>query len=198
MSVVQFRPWPPLPRAGNRLSAVGAAFIAGVIEEMGLGPFFYGFFGPICVTANTKTLISDVLTANGYELIEAEHFAGRELWRVFIDRPESRSGIDLINLDDCSAMSAKIEDALIASEIPYEHLEVSSPGMDRALTKPDHFSRFSGETVKLTIEPAFEGLRKLTGVLVGLDCDQITIDVDGAVNKIPYAHVARARVVPQY
>ena len=143
-------------------------------------------------------MISDVLAVNGYELIEAEYFAVRELWRVFLDRPDSRRGVDLIGLDDCSAMSSKIEDALIAAEIPYEHLEVSSPGMDRALTKPDHFDRFAGETVKLTIEPAFEGLRKLAGVLVGIDGDQITIDVDGTVNKIPYAHVARARVVPQY
>ena len=143
-------------------------------------------------------MISDVLTANGYELIEAEYFAARELWRVFIDRPESRRGIDLIGLEDCSAMSGKIEDALIAAVIPYEHLEVSSPGMDRALTKLGHFERFAGETVKLTIEPAIDGLRKLTGVLVGIDGDQITIDVDGAVNKIPYAHVARARVLPQY
>ena len=143
-------------------------------------------------------MISDVLTANGYELIEAEYFAARELWRVFIDRPESRRGLDLIGLDDCSAMSGKIEDALIAAQMLYEHLEVSSPGMDRALTKPDHFGRFAGETVKLTIEPAFDGLRKLVGVLIGMDGDQITIDVDGSVNKIPYAHVARARVLPQY
>ena len=143
-------------------------------------------------------MIRDVLNANGYELIEAEYFAGRELWRVFIDRPESCKGVDLIDLNDCSAMSGKIEDALSAAEIPYEHLEVSSPGMDRALTKPDHFDRFAGETVKLTIEPAFEGLRKLAGVLVGMDGDQITIEVDGEVNKIPYAHVTRARVVPQY
>lgn len=143
-------------------------------------------------------MISDVLTAHGYELIEAELFAARELWRVFIDRPESRKGIDLIDLNDCSAMSSKIEDALIAAKIPYEHLEVSSPGMDRALTKPDHFERFAGETVKLTIEPAYAGIRKLDGVLVGPDGDQIMIDVEGEVNKIPYAHIARARVVPQY
>ena len=143
-------------------------------------------------------MISDVLNGNGYEVIEAEYFAARELWRVFIDRSESRKGVDLIDLNDCSAMSGKIEDALIAAEIPYEHLEVSSPGMDRALTKPDHFDRFAGETVKLTIEPAFQGLRKLTGVLLGIDGAQITIEVDGEVNKIPYAHVARARVVPQY
>ena len=139
-----------------------------------------------------------MLVASGYELIEAEYFAGRELWRVFIDRFESRKGVDLIDLNDCSTMSLKIEDALIGAGIAYEHLEVSSPGMDRALTKPEHFDRFAGEKVKLTIEPAFQGFRKLIGVLIGLDGDQITVDVDGVVNKIPYAHVARARVVPQY
>ncbi len=163
--------------------------------EMGLGPFFFGQF---YLSTNAKILINTVLTANGYELIEAEFFAGRGLWRVFIDRPESRRGVDLIDLSDCSAMSGKIEDALMADEISYEHLEVSSPGLDRALTKREHFDRFAGEAVKITIEPPIEGLRKLAGVLIGLDGDQVMIDVDGAVNRIPYAHIARARVVPQY
>ena len=150
------------------------------------------------MTTNPHTLISDVLTANGYELIEAEYAPVRQLWRVFIDRPESRKGVDLITVEDCSCASNFVQDALIASDIPYEHLEVSSPGIDRALTKPVHFERFAGENVKLTIEPPLNGLRKLVGELVGFENEEVVLDIDGVESRVPYAHIARARVQPQY
>ena len=160
-------------------------------EEMGFGPFFL-------VITNTHTLISDVLAANGYELIEAEYAPVRQLWRVFIDRPESRRGVDLITVEDCSSASNFVQDALIESDIAYEHLEVSSPGMDRALTKPMHFERFAGENVKLTIEPPLNGLRKLIGKLIGFKNEEVVLDIEGAEHRVPYAHIARARVQPQY
>jgi len=174
-----------ISRPGGKLSPLV------YFEEMGLGPFFL-------VTTNTHTLISDVLTANGYELIEAEYAPGRQLWRVFIDRPESRRGVDLITVEDCSKASDFVQDALIELNVAYEHLEVSSPGMDRALTKATHFARFAGENVKLTIEPPLNGLRKLTGKLVGFENEEVVLDIEGVENRIPYAHVARARVQPQY
>ena len=150
------------------------------------------------MTTHTQTLISDVLTANGYELIEAEYVPARQLWRIYIDRPESRRGVDLIGLEDCAAASNIVEDALIAADIAYEHLEVSSPGTDRALTRPDHFLRFAGENVRLTLQPPVNGERKMIGDLVGFEQDQVVLSVDGVVNKVPYANVARARVLPQY
>lgn len=150
------------------------------------------------MTTHTQTLISDVLTANGYELIEAEYVPARQLWRIYIDRPESRRGVDLIGLEDCAAASSLVEDALIAADIAYEHLEVSSPGTDRALTRPDHFLRFAGENVRLTLQPPVNGERKMIGDLVGFEQDQVVLSVDGVVNKVPYANVARARVLPQY
>ena len=150
------------------------------------------------MTTQTHTLISDVLTANGYELIEAEYAPTRQLWRVFIDRPDSRRGVDLITVDDCGKASEFVQDALIESSIAYEHLEVSSPGMDRALTKPTHFSRFAGENVKLTFEPPLNGLRKLVGKLVGFENEEVVLDIEGVESRVPYANVARARVQPQY
>ena len=51
--------------------------------------FYYVIF---LVTINTQILISDVLTTNGYELIEAEYVPARQLWRIYVDRPESRRG----------------------------------------------------------------------------------------------------------
>ena len=91
-----------------------------------------------------------------------------------------------------------MQDALIESHVEYEHLEVSSPGMDRALTKPTHFVRFAGENVKLTVEPPLNGLRKLVGRLVGFENEEVVLDIEGVENRIPYENVARARVQPQY
>jgi ribosome maturation factor RimP len=150
------------------------------------------------VTAKVHTLIESTLVEQGYELIEAEFVRARGLWRVYIDRTDSRRGVDRINVDDCSAMTEKLLDVFEAEGIEYEYLEVSSPGMDRALTKPDHFARFAGEMIKLTIEPAFNNLRKLQGELIGLESNEVRVLVDETEHRVPLANVSRARVVPQF
>jgi ribosome maturation factor RimP len=150
------------------------------------------------VTTKVNALIDATLTEHGYELIEAEYVRTRGLWRVFIDRPDSRRGLDRIMVDDCSAMTEALLDVFEAEGVEYEYLEVSSPGMDRALTKPDHFARFAGETVKLTIEPAVNELRKLSGELIGIESNEVRVNVDGAEHRVPYANVSRARIVPQF
>ncbi len=156
------------------------------------------FFLAFDLSAQVLTLIESVLVESDYELIEAEFVRARGIWRVFIDREASKRGVDLITVDDCSAMTERLLDAFEANAVEYEYLEVSSPGIDRALTKPNHFVRFAGEVVKLTIEPAFDGLRKLQGALVGLRDGDVEIEVDGAIRQIPLANVSRARVVPQF
>lgn len=143
-------------------------------------------------------MIEEVVAAKGYELIEAEFFRAKELWRVFIDREESVRGKDLITIDDCAVISNAVSDALTAAALPYEHLEVSSPGLDRALTKPNHFLRFAGEIVKVTVDPPFYGERKLEGTLMGFSAGSVVVSVQGTQISIPYASVTRARVVPQF
>ncbi|MCC7067394.1 MAG: ribosome maturation factor RimP [Burkholderiales bacterium] len=150
------------------------------------------------VTTDTHTLLADTLAAHGYELIDAEFVRARKLWRVFIDLPGSRFGVDLIGLDACAAMSEPLQDALIAAGVDYEHLEVSSPGLDRALTRLDHFRRFAGATVKLTLAPPFNGVRSVVGTLIGVQSDCVVVDASPSPLPIPYANVARARVVPQF
>jgi ribosome maturation factor RimP len=150
------------------------------------------------VTAKVNALIEHTLSVHDYELIEAEFVRARGIWRVFIDRGDSRRGVDRIAVEDCSAMTEALLDAFEAAGVEYEFLEVSSPGMDRALTKPDHFERFAGEIVKLTLEPPVNELRKITGELIGIAANEIRINVDGTEQSVPYANVSRARVVPQF
>jgi ribosome maturation factor RimP len=162
-------------------------------------PIFFCFlFVTDSVTTKVHTLIETTLSAHGYEMIEAEFVRARGIWRVFIDRPDSRRGVDRINVDDCSAMTELLLDVFERDQVEYEFLEVSSPGMDRVLTKPNHFERFAGEMVKLTLEPAVDDLRKLNGELLGFESNQVRVMVDGTEQKVPYANVSRARVVPQF
>ncbi|MCS6996685.1 MAG: ribosome maturation factor RimP [Casimicrobiaceae bacterium] len=148
-----------------------------------------------------ERVIAETVERLGYELIEAEFVKARALWRVFIDRPESTTGQTLVGIDDCARVTEHLLDALEAAAVPYEHLEVSTPGMDRALTKAEHYQRFAGQMVRLSFERPFEGRRHLTGYLLGLDGDMIRVRTDERgeqEQRIPLACVRRARIVPQF
>jgi ribosome maturation factor RimP len=161
---------------------------------MGRCPFFF-------VGSQADKVIESTVTGLGYELIETEFVKARGLWRVFIDRAESTTGVDLIGVEDCAAVSERLLDALEEAGVDYEHLEVSSPGVDRALTKPDHYRRFAGQSVRLTFDEPFEGERRLTGHLVGIEGDHIRIRTEsdgGRERKVPIAVISRARIVPTF
>ncbi len=161
---------------------------------MGRCPFFF-------VGSQAHKLIEATVTGLGYELIETEFVKARGLWRVFIDRPESATGVDLIDVEDCAVVSERLLDAMEAAGFDYEHLEVSSPGIDRALTKPDHYRRFAGQSVRLTFDEPYEGKRRLTGHLLGIEGDNIRIRTEsdgGGEHEVPLAVISRARIVPTF
>ena len=131
----------------------------------------------------------------GYELADLElKLGGRDgIVRVFIDRhPE---GIDL---DDCEAVSRQVSSVLdVEDPIPGHYtLEVSSPGLDRKLTKPDHFQRFMGEEVKVKLRFPLDGRRNFRGVLTSADTKAIAVEVDGVLHELPTATIESARLVP--
>jgi ribosome maturation factor RimP len=97
----------------------------------------------------------------GYELVDLELAQGG-LLRVFIDFP---SGDKLISISDCEALSNQLVHALPVEGIDFERLEVSSPGMDRRLSRHPHFLRFAGETVKARLRRPVNGQRNFEGLL---------------------------------
>jgi ribosome maturation factor RimP len=130
----------------------------------------------------------------GYELADLEFRLGGNggLVRVFIDKPE---GIDL---DDCEKVSQAVS-ALLDVEDPVPgkyNLEVSSPGLDRKLTKVEHFQRFMGEVVKVQMRFPIAGRRRFRGTLVSLDKENIVVEVDGESHSLALATIDTARLVP--
>jgi ribosome maturation factor RimP len=139
-------------------------------------------------------LLEPAVERLGYELADLEVRLGGKggLIRVFIDKPE---GIDL---DDCEKVSLAVS-ALLDVEDPVPgnyNLEVSSPGLDRKLTKVEHFQRFAGETVKVQMRFPIEGRRRFRGTLVSSDDENIVVQVDGESLSLPLKTIDTARLVP--
>ena len=141
-----------------------------------------------------KQLREPTIERLGYEVVDVEVRlgVGGGLVRLFIDKPD---GVDL---DDCEKVSLAVS-ALLDVEDPVPgnyNLEVSSPGLDRKLTKPSHFQWFAGETVKVQTRFPIEGRRRFRGTLVSSDDENIVVEVDGESHSLPLKTIDTARLVP--
>jgi ribosome maturation factor RimP len=118
------------------------------------------------------------------EVLLAEVVGGSTV-RLYIDHPD---GVSL-------ALCERVTNQLTAVRERYS-LEVSSPGSDRPLTRPKHFSSFLGRRARVRTREAQGGHRTFTGELVGATEEEVTIAADNGVVSIPYAAIARSNLVP--
>ena len=109
---------------------------------------------------------------------------GPDRLRLFIDHPEG------VSLELCERVTNHLRDLLVDYG-----LEVSSPGPERPLTKPDHYRRFIGRKVRLRLREPREGLRRFTGELVGASDEGVTVAAEGGVVSIPYAEINRSNLL---
>jgi len=140
-------------------------------------------------------LVEPLLEQLGYELIDLEYVPGRarSLLRVFIDKAGG------VGLDDCERVSHELSALLdVEDPIPSAYtLEVSSPGLDRVLRTPAHFARFVGDRIWMELKVARDGRRRYTGKLVASDADAVELNVDGAMVRVAFSDIHRARLAPQ-
>jgi ribosome maturation factor RimP len=135
-----------------------------------------------------------VLAERGYELVEVEFVPGQGggTLRIYID---AASGIDV---DDCGEVSHLVSELLDAND-PFPgaySLEVSSPGLDRVLRTPEHFTRFVDSRVKVELKAARDGRKRYTGMLRRTDGESIELEVDNFSVSIKLAEIGRARLAP--
>ena len=115
----------------------------------------------------------------GFELVDVcldKEPTGKYL-RIYIDRPEG------ISLDDCEKYHKTIQPMLESYD--YDFLEVSSPGIDRPLKKPADFERAVGTEIEIHLYKPVDGARQLTGILLGLEGDDILVQVLNVEKRIP-------------
>ena len=140
-------------------------------------------------------LLEPTIQGLGFELADLELKVGSRdgFVRVFIDRQPEGAG-----LEDCEAVSRQIS-ALLDVEDPlpgHYTLEVSSPGLDRRLTKAAHFQRFAGENVKVKLRFPKDGRRNFSGQLKAADDESIEVEVDGTSYQLTISTIESARLVP--
>jgi ribosome maturation factor RimP len=133
----------------------------------------------------------------GYELVGVEYQSGGKgggLLRVYID------SADGISADDCQKVSYQVSGVLdVEDPIPGHYtLEISSPGLDRLLFRPEDFERFAGQQVKLRTASPVNGRRNFKGRLVGMRDGQVVIEQDDEEVSLAYEQVDQARLVPEY
>jgi ribosome maturation factor RimP len=117
------------------------------------------------------------------EVLLAE-VVGDSLVRLFIDHPD---GVTL-------ALCERVTGHLSAVRERYA-LEVSSPGPDRPLTKPDHFRHFIGARARVRTRDRHHGRHSFTGELVGASDDELTLAADDGVVTIPYTDIQRSNLL---
>ena len=117
------------------------------------------------------------------EVIACER-VGKDTLRLFIDHP---GGVDLAL---CERVTEHLRDLLVDYG-----LEVSSPGLQRPLTKPDHFRRFIGRRARVRLREPRDGHKSYTGELVGASDEEVTVAAEDGVVAIPYADINRSNLV---
>jgi ribosome maturation factor RimP len=105
--------------------------------------------------------------------------------RIFIDHPDG------VTLALCERVTGHLNDYRERYS-----LEVSSPGQDRPLTKPQHYSRFLGRRARVRLRDAAGGHKQLTGELVGASDADVTLAAADGLVTIPYEQIARSNLIP--
>ena len=145
------------------------------------------------VAAAASALAEPLCRDEDLELVYAEYrreSTGRVL-RLYIDKPGG------ISLDDCTRVSRQLSDILdvnLETSGPY-NLEVSSPGADRPLAKPEDFERFKGQTARIRTMQPINGRKNFKGLLKGITAEGVRLACDHGEAVIPLETIAIARLV---
>lgn len=139
-------------------------------------------------------MFEPVIESMAYELIGVELTGSGNgtVLRIYIDAEKG------ITVDDCQAVSYQVSGILDVEDPLQNHytLEVSSPGLDRPLVKPQHFQQFIGELVKIRSTEAVLGRKNFKGILESFDGEYLYVAVDNEVYEIPFDIVEKANLVP--
>ena len=144
--------------------------------------------------SHLEPIIEPAVQAAGYRLVRLRVLNGKtKTLQIMAERPDGT-----MNVEDCARLSRALSEFL-ESEDPIEgeyHLEVSSPGIDRPLTRQSDYARWAGHEAKLELQaPDEAGRKRFKGMLFGLDGNDVVIEVDGARRKFAFRAIAEAKLI---
>ncbi len=144
--------------------------------------------------SHLEPILSPPIEAAGFRLVRLRLLQGRrKTLQVMAERPDGT-----MNVDDCAVLSRALSEFLdVEDPIEGEYvLEVSSPGIDRPLTRITDYARWAGHEAKLELNaPDATGRRRFRGMLLGLEGNDVVIEVEATRLKIPFGAIAEAKLV---
>ena len=146
--------------------------------------------------ASLERLIEPEVKGLGYDLVRVQMIGGASdpTLQVMAERADTRQ----LDITDCEAISRRLSEMLDASD-PIEgsyRLEVSSPGIDRPLTRLKDFSDWAGHEARLTLAEPRDGRKQFTGMLEGADGEQIRLtDKQGGEHSLPFSGISAAKLL---
>jgi ribosome maturation factor RimP len=163
------------------------------------------------ILSRIRAIAEPLAEGEGLELVDVEitGAGGRSVLRLYIDKKggsqlPAEPGVDAglrVSLEDCSNLSHAVSAALDVED-PLEgayDLEVSSPGLDRPLRKPEHFVKYAGQRIRLKTYSPIEsagGRKTFIGKLLGMTGDLVRVEVDGREYDVPLSQVGKANIEP--
>jgi len=143
-----------------------------------------------------RFLVDPVLSPLGFELVDARFLTehGRRILRLFVDKEGG------VSVGDCERISRELETMLEVEGVLGERsvLEVSSPGLDRPLTKPEHFQKYAGKMAAVTTaQPVVEygDRRNYKGLIRSVEDGKVVMEIDRQEFRVPLALIERAHLV---
>ena len=146
------------------------------------------------LTDRLAAIIEPTLEGMGYELVRV-HLQGskRQTLQIMADRADGKG----MTVEDCADISRAISAVLdVEDPIPGAYtLEVSSPGIDRPLTRRKDFEAWAGFEIKVEAKGLVEGRKRFAGVLLGLEGDDVILRSEGEDMRIPFDTIGKAKLV---
>jgi ribosome maturation factor RimP len=143
--------------------------------------------------SHLEPILEPAIEAAGYRLVRLRLLGGKtKTLQIMAERPDGT-----MNVEDCARLSHALLD-FFEREDPLEgeyELEVSSPGIDRPLTRPIDFARYAGHEAKLELAAPIDGRKRFRGTLLGLDGNDVTIETQGERIRFPFRAIAEAKLV---
>ena len=149
------------------------------------------------IVSQLREILLPTLDSFGLELVDLEYRLENRGWvlRLFIDKGGG------VTVEDCQSVSQHVGDVLDVEDL-IEHgyrLEVSSPGLDRPLTREGDFLRFAGNRARISTRDPISNQRNFQGRILGVEDHRVLFEEDqGGKMSIPYQEISRARLIPEF
>jgi ribosome maturation factor RimP len=177
------------------VAVVKNSYTLGVYTRSGLCPLFL-FLGPGVLMDATITrvwlLAAPLAEGEGMEIVDIEFrhegSRGGRILRLYLDKEGGT------NVDDLTRVSRQLSELLDAQDTidgAYT-LEVSSPGINRPLKKPEHFARFIGKRIRIRTRDMIDGRRSFLGILGKVVEDSVTLTQEGKQYLIPFSMIEKS------